>query len=312
MSTYILRKGVAGLRDLYDGNIAYAASLAAGAKTVFYCDGNFGSDSNDGKGGWDNAFKTLTVALAASHADISSGAEGWAARNVIFCKGDAFDEDLVLFAQKTDVVGVGSYDAFPYCGLIGNHIPTGTTASFGSRFFNFRFKANAAGGDIFTLDSYNAFTSFHHCMFDSTSTTAATAGIVATAATKLHVEDCWFVGAFSDAVIEFGAGDARGARILRNFIEGANQGIDINASTTDSAGATQSSILIADNVIRTATECINDGADIAMIINNNCVTAAAKGTGGAGAIVGNELLSSGNKISASNLANADWPALGSL
>jgi hypothetical protein len=48
------------------------------------------------------------------------------------------------------------------------------------------------------------------------------------------------------------------------------------------------------------------------IINNNAVTLQAKGSAGAGALVGDEFLSSGNKINASDLANANWPALGTL
>jgi len=303
--------GVSRVEDLANGVEALAPNLI-GAKTVYYCDGNAGVDTNSGVGGWENAFKTLTVALAASNADVALNKYGWAARNVILCRADSFDEDLVLLAHKTDGVGLGSWDQWQGCGLTGNHVPTGATASYGTRFFNMHFKANAAGGDIWTLDSYAASLGFYGCTFDSRSTTAATAAIVSTAAMNLQIVGCEAWGAFSDAVIEIGAGDAHGLRIIGNVIEGANEGIHINASVTDESGATQRSILIKDNVIRATTTCINDASDIAMIVDNRCVTAAAKGSAGAGAIVGNELFSSGNKISASDLANADWPALGTL
>lgn len=279
---------------------------------VFYVDGNFGDDDDNDGSSWGSPFKTLAVAMAASAVAIASGEFGWAARNVIYAKADSFVEDLVLLAPKTDVVGVGSYDQWAQCGLVGNHVPTGVTASFGTRFYNFHFKAPAAGGDIFVLDSDNASLGFFGCTADSRSTTAATAFIVATAATNLHVVDCEAWGAFSDAVIEIAAGDAHGLQILRNKLEGAHDGIHINSGVTDSSGATQNRILIAENYIRSTEICINDESDIAEIMNNNVVTANAKGSGGAGAIVGNEFLSSGNKISASDLANADWPALGSL
>ena len=135
---YMMRKGESRLNDLIDG-MAMANVALAGAKTIYYVDGNFGSDNQGGTGGWYNAKQTLSAALAASHADIASGAEGWAARNVILCKGDALDEDLVLLAQKTDVIGLGSYNANQKCGLIGNHVPT-TNDAYGTRFYNFWFQ----------------------------------------------------------------------------------------------------------------------------------------------------------------------------
>jgi hypothetical protein len=278
---------------------------------VFYVDGNFGDDGNNGAS-WGSPFKTLAYGLAASTTAIASGAFGWAARNVIYCKADSFVEDLVLLAPKTDVIGCGSLDRFPYCGLVGNHVPTGVTASYGTRFFNFMFAAPAAGGDIWTLDTYNAWLEFNACRFSAQSTTAATGAVVATAASHLRLVNNSFMGRFSDAVIELGTGDARGTLISGNHIEGANQGIHLNSGTTDSAGATEEYIYIENNTISTATEGIYDEADIARINNNTVSTLQAKGAGGAGAIVGNEYFSGGNKISASNLANADWPALGTL
>ena len=270
---YMMRKGIASVYDLIDGQ-ALANVALAGAKTVYYCDGNYGSDSQGGTGSWDNAFKTLTVALAASHADIASGAEGWAARNVILCKGDALDEDLVLFAQKTDVIGVGSYNADAQCGLIGNHVPA-SRGNLGTRFFNFRFMANASGGDMFTLDNSNANVEFHGCTFYAGSTTAATAAIVNTASPFMGLFGNSFEGLFSDATIEFGVGDGfRGTKIIGNYIEGANNGIELNASTTPSAGVSLLDGVIQDNVINVAAITIDDNADIAYVIGNHLFSAA--------------------------------------
>lgn len=308
--SYILRKGYSTLSDLADGNLAGTVANQ-GAKTIFYVEGNSGNDSEDGLS-WATAFKTLTVGLAASHADIGSNNRGWASRNVIYVKGDALDEDLVLLAQKTDVVGVGHWDQFPYTGLIGNHIPVGTTTTaYGTRFFNFMFRANSAGGDIWTLNSTVSGLHFYNCYFDANSTTAATGAIVATASPFLGVYDCKFTGKYSDAVIEFGAGDARGAEVIGNRIEGVDEGIGISASTTNTDGGAEK-LIIKDNMINTTAICINDGADVFYITDNRCVTLNAKGSGGAGAIVGEENFSTGNMISASDLPQAWWPALTSL
>jgi len=291
------------LRDINDNFLSVAAGPWGQGGTDFYVEGNAGDDGKTGLGGWDEAVKTLTVALALSHANIAASSKGWAARNRIFVKGDALTEDLVLLAQKTDIIGVGSYNQWPRAGLIGNHVPISATG-IGVRFFNFDFKA--ASGDIFTLNSTQRGIEFHNCFFDATPT--CTGAILATAVWFLKIYGCHFVGDFTDAVIEIGAGNAQGLEIVGNYIEGDNAGIELNASTTCSPNK----ILIAENVIHTATECINDGADIAAIIDNKCITLQAKGAGGAGAIVGNEFLAVGNKIAASNLANADWPALGAL
>lgn len=267
---FVMKKGISVLGDLADGN---AANLAlAGAKTIYYCDGNYGNDENTGKGGWDKAFKTLTVALAASQADIASGAEGWAARNVILCKGDAFDEDLVLLAQKTDVIGVGSYNANAKCALIGNHVPTGTTTTaYGTRFFNFYFMSNSTGGDIWTLDSTVANLEFHNCEFRADSTTASTAAIVNTASPFMGIYNCEFNGLYTDATIEFGAGiGGRGTRIIGNYIEGANNGIELASGTTVSTGASLLDMVIADNIINVAAIAIDDNADIAYCMRNYC------------------------------------------
>jgi hypothetical protein len=271
---------VAGLSRVEDlANGAQALGLGVGARTVFYCDGNAGNDGNSGQGGWENSFKTLTVALAASNADIAKDAYGWAARNVIYCRGDAFDEDLVLLAQKTDVVGVGSYNAKAKCALIGNHVPTGTTCSYGTRFFNFHFIANAAGGDIWTLDSTVSDLEFHNCTFYAGSTTAATAAIVDTAAPFLGLYNNEFIGRFSDATIEFGTGDGfRGTRIVGNYIEGANNGIELASGTTASSGASLLDGYIDKNIIHVAALTIDDNADIAFCTNNMLFSDATGGT----------------------------------
>ena len=277
----------------------------------YYVNGNTGDDTKSGRGGWGNAMKTLAVALAASHASIASSplatGAGWAAENRIHAVADAFTEDLVLLAQKTVIIGHGSYNQWKGCGLVGNHVPISATG-IGVRFENFYFRPPAGGGDIFTLDSTQRGIEFRNCTFDATNTADASAAIIATAVWFLKIRGCRIVGPYSDAAIEIGAGNAQGLEIKGNYIEGANQGIDISATATTSPRKG----IISGNEIHTATECINDGNDVMALMNNNCTTLQAKGVAGAGAIVGNEFLSSGNKISASNLANADWPALGSL
>jgi hypothetical protein len=289
------------------------------AGTVFYVDQNAGNDSNNNGLSWGSPFKTLSVALAASAANIAASSFGWSSRNVIYAKadpaaGDTFIENLVLLAPKTDVVGVGSWDRYPFCGLRGNHVPTGATASYGTRFFNFKFMGPiATGGDIWTLDAYSAWLEFNNCLFSAQSTTAATGAIVTAAASHLRIIDSQFMGKFSDSVIEIGAGDARGTLIKGNHIEGANVGIELAGGATDSSGATEEYIYIQDNTIVSVTESILDSSSLAYITGNRCFSGNNKGTTGFGVIAGALARGQDNRITSADPGyNMVWPAQGSL
>ncbi len=293
---FIMRKGISQIEDLADGHVAMNAAMA-GAKTVYYCDGNAGNDNNSGTGGWETSFKTLTVALAASQADIALNKYGWAARNVILCRADAFTEDLVLLAQKTDVIGLGSYNANARCALVGNHVPTATAnAGYGTRFFNFHFiGADTAPNDLWTLDNTVSNLGFFGCRFSANeSTTAATGAIVNTASPFMKLYNNEFVGKYTDAVIDFAAGDGfRGCRIVGNFIEGDENGIQLNSSTTSSTGATEEYGLIKDNTICTKTITIDENANIAFVVGNHLISEA---TTTAGAVDINLPTASGNYL----------------
>jgi len=281
---------------------------AEGAGEAYYVDGNFGVDTNDGRT-WDNAFKTLAVAMAASHANIAAGAKGWAARNRIYFKADGSAENLTKFAQKTDIIGIGSTDWKAKPALYGNHVVPGTTAYMGCRFFNILFRGAAVvGGDIFTTTQHGM--EFHGCEFLATgSSTNATAAIISTAGVALKVDNCVFKGAFGDAVIEIGAGQADDLVITNNLIQGGNMGIDISGSATFVASKYG---LIKDNVFSTTLACINDAEAKCYVIGNRGITAAAKGSGLAGAVVCNIQLAQDNRFTTSDANNVEYPALGAI
>ena len=296
-------------------NTQYFEEIAGGVGsigTTYYVDCNAGLDTNDGLS-WETAFKKLSVALAASHANIAAGSTGWASRNRIFFKGDqvatAEGENLTTLAQKTDIIGVGSTDFKAQPQLIGNHVVAATVQYPGCRFINVCFKGPVlAGGDILTITGQHGL-SFIGCTFDGSSTTAATAAIIATACAYLTIKGCKFMGAFSDAVIELGAGHSDDLVIEDNLIEGANMGIDISGSATFSAGHYG---LIKDNVLSTTLACINDAEAKSYVIGNRGVTAAAKGVGLAGAVVCNIALAQDNRFSTSDANNVEYPALGAI
>lgn len=288
----------------------YLEDIAAGVGSIgvtYYVDGNAGNDANDGLS-WDQAVKTLSVALAASHANIAAGAAGWASRNRIFVKADAITENLTKLAQKTDVIGVGSMDWRSKALIIGNHVVANTVSYMGCRFINMEFKTPAAGGDLFTLGSQHGI-EFIGCDFLATSTTAATGAILATACVDLAIKGCRFMGAYSDAVMEVLAGQADGLLLLDNFVQGANTGIEISGDATFVAGRYG---LIKGNVFSTTGACIVDSEAKSHVIKNHLFTAAAKGVAMAGAITCGITLAQDNRITTSDANNVVYPAEGAI
>jgi hypothetical protein len=303
MSTYILRKGESSLLDLKDGALALG-QYAVGAKTVYYVDGNIGV-SGDGSS-WEQAISTLAAALALSHADIASGKYGWAARNVIFVRGDTLTEDLVLLADKTDVVGVGSYDHRSMPGIVGNHVPVG--AFMGTRFINICFRSPAGGGDIFTVPTTVSGLSFIGCQFDGASTTKATGAIVATTSEKLTIQSCVFTGAYSDATIELAGTEFNSLMIADNFVQSAADGIEAKSTVTTSIRAGY----IVRNYVNAVDNGILESSGKLYVHDNRVIITAAKGSAGAPAITAGAKMMLGNLVSCSDVANANVPAFGTL
>ena len=274
-----------------DGTIT-AGSMEPYGK-IYYVDGNR-STSGDGTT-WLKAMTTLSEALAASHANIAlSGYEhrNWAGRNTIFVKADSITENLVLFADKTDVIGVGAKDSYDMPCIVGNHVPTN---GMSTRFFNVQFRgALAAGGDIITLASTSSGIVFNGCHFNGWSTTVSTGGIIAVASPGLRIENCKFLGGNSDAAIDLGAGNGNGTMITGNFIHATGDGITVASTFT----CTNEQAFIDNNVIRAATICIDDDSDTFVVTNNTLISAADNDT------IGN-VIDSNAKLAAGNIVTGD-------
>ena len=242
---------------------------------VYYVDGN--RLNNDGNGtSWATAYNTLATAIATSNANIALATNrAWAARNIIYARGDRLTETLTVFPQKTDVIGVGSCDAFIGVGILGNHAPTNTY--YGTRWINCNFFP-AANGDIMTITSSGSGLQFIGCRFLGVwGSYIAPSAIDITGHPMAKIMDCSFEGAFSADVIDIGGGDCSGMRITGNtIIGGVNDGIVVSGATV--IGVTGIG-KIADNVIYVVACTINDGDDDAFIITGNIlISDAATGT----------------------------------
>ena len=223
---------------------------------------------------WLSAVKTLTEGLALAHAYMStSGNRAWAHRATVYACGDNLDEDLVLGAEKTDVIGVGTSTSFDRCILIGNHAPR-TTSTAGMRWYNMHFDSDTAG-ILWSLTAISSGIKFLGCTFGGRDA-AQTSAILGTACTWIEVGNCkWETNTanFTTACISIAAGAAVGLNIHDSFIKGSI-GILINASATAVGG----SFLINNNVLHTANETVTDNSSLAVVTNNQLITLANTGT----------------------------------
>jgi hypothetical protein len=264
----------------------------------YFVDNNYGSSAGTGLS-WESPKKTLAQAITLSNANVLADARnygrGWATRNRIFYRADAETASLAVFPAKTDIIGVGSCDAYDKPTLKGRH--TSSAEHLGCRWFNVRFRPEA-NGDLFTLSAYDNGMQFHGCSFVGSESTFTTSNAIVTAACELLVIDgCDFDGAFANEVIYIGTGNASGLKITNNIIRGgASDGIYIKTDATFSG--VNGKALIDNNRIYVATITINDVSQLALVTRNRCISAAASGTGGVGAFVANTHLCSDNQITA--------------
>ncbi len=242
--------------------------------SVYFVDGNSGSDGNTGKS-WEDAFATLAKACTVSHADIARGSDRWARRNTIFVAGDALTEDLTALAQKTDIIGVGTCDGFgPGARIKGNHVIDSTSYA-GCRLINLAFIDNDATGTILTIPTQQSGIQILGC--DFLSGTATVIGVLATASSDLIIKGCRFLGSwtssFSTAAISIGAGTGHRNYIEDNYIENTHAtgvGILVNASRVG-AGS-----WIRGNNLSTTAMAIDENSDTFNVVDNRCVVGTAK------------------------------------
>ena len=272
------RKSVFPAINLNGIDLYGAMGLPAIQGKVYYVEGNVGLDTQDGLS-WDKAKKTLASAITASNASIANADEkGYASRNTIFVKGDRLDEDLVIFPNKCDVIGVGSCDAYIGAGIIGNHAPV-NAANYGTRFINVNFFPDA-NGDIITIASTSSGVQFINCVgIGVWGTKTAPSFIDITASPMAKILNCKMFGAFSGDVIDVGAGDASGMEIVGNkIVGGADNGIVITGVATVSGAMSRG--IIAHNEIEVADKVIDTRAVSVFNCHSNiCISGESNGAG---------------------------------
>lgn len=244
----------------------FSAGTKGGAPSVFYVDGNVVSSGNGLS--WLSAVKTLAEGLAMAHAYAStSGNRAWAHRPTVYVCGDALTEDIVLAAEKTDVIGVGSSNSHDMVEITGNHVPA-TNNTWGMRWYHCQFQ-EVDSGAMWTLQAQESGWKFIDCVFSSRGA-LATHGILWTASYNLEVRDCLFDGfpnAFTTGAIVIGAGLSDKILIHDNRIY-ARLPIVVDASFTEVAGI----LHIDNNVIIGFNKVITDASNLAVVTRNRMIT----------------------------------------
>ena len=240
----------------------------------FFVDGNKSDDSGDGTT-WDTAFKYLATGLAASHAQISSSANrAWARRNRIYVVGDAIEEDLTKFAEKTDIIGVGTTNQHPRTRIKGTHVLEAISADtyHGCSWHNIEFYGQD-GGIIMDIPVDQNGQSFYNCVFSAVA--AATIGLRAVQSHDMNIVNCRFdpntVNAgFSTAAIQINAGAVTNFLLQNCRITSGAIGLDFNPTTT-----TAINCWAIDNIMRTVgigIDSESDSADSLICIGNRMIT----------------------------------------
>lgn len=257
----------------------FSAGTLGGAPSVFYCDGNVVSSGNGL--GWLSAFKTLTEGLSAAHTYMStSGNRAWAQRATVYCCADNFTEDITAFAEKSDIIGVGTTNQHPRPRIEGTHVlvATSTDTYHGCRWFNVEWYG-AAAGIIVDIPANQNGQEFHNCVFSAVD--AATTGLRATQSHDMTIKDCWFdpntsgVG-FSTAAIQVVAGSVTNFLLENCRIWSAGIGLDFNPT----AGQPINCWAIKNNIYA-AGQTIDDESSDLIVVDNRLVSGQTEGTGSA-------------------------------
>ena len=301
-----------GFTNFPNGITSFGVPIFGGGHDIsgktFFVDANRANSGGDGKS-WDTAYKTIAAGLAASHADISlSSNRAWAKRNTVYYCGDDISETLVLAAEKTDLIGVGS-DVGSTPRVTGNF--TIGTARLSFRIINMAFNA-VTTAPIITFPSGMHGWELHHVKLYKVETVVNTAQLLSTDCRDFVMKDTFIFGDARAAKSTIGfniAGTASGvgrSLIDRCYICGTE------AFNVEDTSAYFEGAICRDTIFNATALCVDDDSDAWMFINNYLITEAAGGsTNGSGVVDWNTELICGNRVHASD-ADAEIPALDAL
>ena len=267
------RRGIRGLYDMTQADISAVTGNPYGAQD-YYVDGNRSTTSGDGKS-WETAFQSLSEAITASNVTIAASANRWwARRNRIFCCGDQeLTEDLTIFPEKCDVIGIG-HDVVSMPRITGTHViaAVATGKAYGTRFFNCGFMNDDAGPTVHLVAAEMG-VQFHGCYFWPAAAGSTHCIQLATGNAHFEMHNCRIMenvtapgtGIFAECIKISGV--AQHDMLISNNIMYGTEGIHIEAGTGGY------NTIIQYNLIRATVLTIKDTAGLAIVRGNHLITA---------------------------------------
>ena len=233
----------------------------------FFVDANVASSGGNGTS-WDEAYQTIAAGLAASHAQISnSNNRHWARRNTVYYCGDSISETLVLAAEKTDLIGVGS-DGGSFPRITGNFTIGTAVVSF--RIINMGFVPTTTA-PVITFPAGMHGWELHGVHLYKVEGVTNTATLQAITSRDWVINNSFLYpdagGAYNTlgfALTTNTAGIGR-SRIFDSLIVGT-EGMDIADGGYYEGAIAKGNTIIATNL------CIDDDSDSIAFIKNNLIT----------------------------------------
>lgn len=189
---YNLKKGVASLADLVDGELAKLFPTDK-LSNVYYVDVNRGSDSWDGLSK-SKPFATIAKAVAVMNARIDWSDSPWARHDIMVIAPGTYAENLTSLPYGGVMIGLGHDMRDAQQGVNikpASGDPVDVSSCINAAFYNIGFEASGAI-PAFDADICNNVL-FYGCRFAGAAATNTTTGFVTKDAVYLKFIDCEFV-----------------------------------------------------------------------------------------------------------------------
>lgn len=179
---------------------------------------------------WDNAYKTLTAAITANNTYATLYPYNF---NRIYLNGGNWDETLVVFPIRCQVIGVG-----PVTRIIGTSVLT--TAATATKFYNIIFRLSSGSTTNVNLLAGSGGVEFHGCQFTHSGSITPTSNItVGNQNNALRIISCSFIGTSNlsaSTAILFEASNVSDFQIKDCLISAIAAGISFASGMTNIAG----------------------------------------------------------------------------
>lgn len=232
MALLNLKKGVARLADLKDGQLANLFPVDNNS-LIYYVDVKNGATGNDGLS-QEEPMSTIAAAVTAINARINWSASPWATHDVIVIAPGTYAENLTSLPYGATIYGLGHDLRDAQQGVKikpATGVPVDVGACINTAFYNIHFEALASVA-AFDADICNN-NLFYNCRFSGPAETATATGFITKDAVANKFIDCEFDCCAKGFDVNYAdAGDSFSHNLLRDcrFTQCTTAGIEISTN----------------------------------------------------------------------------------